>query len=129
MSGPTSFTPCINQAIKHFKGDDNPGYHIVLIITDGETMTAEEDRKAFIAASSYPLSFIIVGVGDGPFNAAKEFDDMPGRKFDNVQFVEYAKIANKGRHREPLFALHALMEIPEQYQAIKHLGYLKRHRK
>lgn len=125
MSGPTSFTPCIDRAVNYIKKETS-GYHIVLIITDGKTMTFEEDKKAFIEASKYPLSFVIVGVGDGPFDEAKEFDDMLGRKFDNVQFVDYAQFADKGEFRRALFALNALMEIPEQYQAVRQLGYLKK---
>jgi len=123
LSGPTSFVPLIREAINIIK--EEGGYHILLIIADGQVSSPETNRQAIVEASKYPLSIVLIGVGDGPWELMHEFDDeLPNRRFDNFQFVEFNDIIRTYKGNESAFAMHALMEIPEQYQAIRQLGLL-----
>lgn len=135
LSGPTSFAPLIYAAIDIVKRSGQ--FHILVIIADGQvtgnignhrgilSQQEKETIDAIVAASNFPLSILMVGVGDGPWDMMQHFDDsLPRRRFDNFQFVNYTQIMAKYRDsalRETAFALAALMEIPKQYTAIKHL--------
>uniref|UniRef100_A0A6N2L8A4 RING-type domain-containing protein n=1 Tax=Salix viminalis TaxID=40686 RepID=A0A6N2L8A4_SALVM len=115
-------------------------YHVLLIIADGQVtrsvdthhgqLSPQESRtiNAIVKASEYPLSIILVGVGDGPWEMMREFDDnIPARAFDNFQFVNFTEIMSKNAsqsRKETEFALAALMEIPAQYKATIELGLL-----
>ncbi|GJZ93734.1 E3 ubiquitin protein ligase RGLG2-like protein, partial [Tanacetum coccineum] len=83
---------------------------------------------AIVEASKLPLSIVLVGVGDGPWDTMKEFDDnIPSRSFDNFQFVNFTEIMKKNVppiRKETEFALAALMEIPTQYKATIELNIL-----
>lgn len=87
-----------------------------------------------------------MGVGDGPWEMMKEFDDgLPTRRFDNFQFVEYnAVMKMNAKNPDAGFAIMALMELPgalllnkccectrsdceslaDQYKTIRRLGML-----
>uniref|UniRef100_A0A0E0JTX5 RING-type domain-containing protein n=1 Tax=Oryza punctata TaxID=4537 RepID=A0A0E0JTX5_ORYPU len=148
LSGPTSFAPLIYAAISVVE-NSNWQYHVLVIIADGQVTTSNtKDGKlspqeqatiqAIVDASYYPLSIVMVGVGDGPWDAMQHFDDcIPDRAFDNFQFVNFTEIMSTSKDmpkKEAAFALAALMEIPSQYKATqglrppeKHAGHVASH--
>jgi E3 ubiquitin-protein ligase RGLG len=141
LSGPTSFAPIIEMATTIVEQSGGQ-YHVLVIIADGQVtrsvdtefgqLSTQEQMTvdAIVQASEFPLSIILVGVGDGPWDMMKEFDDnIPARSFDNFQFVNFTAIMSKKitqSKKETEFALSALMEIPLQYKATLELGILGR---
>ncbi|XP_050384247.1 E3 ubiquitin-protein ligase RGLG2 isoform X2 [Argentina anserina] len=139
LSGPTSFAPIIEMAVTIVEQSGGQ-YHVLVIIADGQvTRSVDTERgklspqeqktvDAIVEASKFPLSIILVGVGDGPWDMMKEFDDnIPARAFDNFQFVNFMEIMSKNvpsLRKETEFALAALMEIPPQYKATIELNLL-----
>lgn len=118
MQGPTSLVPLITTASNIVQTTGK--YHILVVITDGIIDDVKETTAAIVAASRLPLSIVCVGVGPGPWETMKKFDDaLPDRLFDNFQFVEYEK-----QESDVNFACAALQEIPEQYRTIKQRGLL-----
>jgi hypothetical protein len=142
LAGPTNFAPIIDVAIKIVR--ETKAYHILLIIADGQVTQEDETIKAIVRASSFPLSIVLVGVGDGPWDQMRRFDDeLPQRRFDNFQFVCFDHVKHILREvaaasppptleaapaatemADAYFAMAALMEIPEQFRAIRKLRLL-----
>ncbi|KAJ4975097.1 hypothetical protein NE237_000203 [Protea cynaroides] len=97
-------------------------------VKKGRSKQEEETFKSIVTASSYALSIVLVGVGDGPWDEMKRFcDNIPGRKFDNFQFVNLTDIMKKElkpSEKEAAFAQVALRKIPNQYKKSEELKLL-----
>ncbi|RDX57879.1 E3 ubiquitin-protein ligase RGLG4, partial [Mucuna pruriens] len=148
LSGPTSYAPVIEAAIDIVEKSRGQ-FHVLVIVADGQVtrsvntgdgeLSPQEEKtiKAIVDASAYPLAIVLVGVGDGPWEDMKKFDDrIPAREYDNfqhispfAQFVNFTEIMSKSTspsEKEAAFALAALMEIPFQYKATMEFGILGR---
>ncbi|XP_059318312.1 E3 ubiquitin-protein ligase RGLG4 isoform X1 [Lycium ferocissimum] len=141
LSGPTSYGPVVDAAVDIVERTGGQ-YHVLVIIADGQVtrsvdtsdmeLSPQEEKtiNSFVTASMYPLSIVLVGVGDGPWEDMQKFDDrIPAREFDNFQFVNFTAIMKNNTTdsaKEAAFALAALMEIPIQYKAARELGLLGR---
>ena len=132
LSGPTSFAPIIDKAIEIVR--EARSYHILLIVADGQVTSESETIAAIVRASAVPLSIVLVGVGDGPWDMMRQFDDeLPQRQFDNFQFTCFTDLRAKleagqcsPEKLDACLALGMLMEIPEQFKAVKKLKLLSK---
>ncbi|KAL7222707.1 hypothetical protein ACSBR1_024411 [Camellia fascicularis] len=130
LSGPTSFAPIIEMAITIVEQSDCQ-YHVLVIIADGPVTGAkgswdpspleEETIDAIVNAREYPLTIIVVGVGDGPWDTMKNvLGHRSVRNYKNFQFVNFTEIMSKDMdisRKEAAFARAALRGIPSQYKA------------
>lgn len=133
LSGPTSFAPVIRMAIEECKKEPRI-HHTLFILTDGETTTVKEDKRAIIEASNYPLSICVIGVGDGnmagvrgrAWEVMQHLDDeMVGQsKFDNFNFNHFP--LNEPLTQEFMLkeCMETIDELPNQYYMCKKLGYI-----
>ncbi|KAL3891897.1 hypothetical protein ACJMK2_004139 [Sinanodonta woodiana] len=124
-SGSADFVPLIEQAVKIVK--EIKRYHILVIITDGKIGNMKTTNDAIVEASKWPLSIVVIGVGDGPWDDMMKLDDeLSEREFDNFQFVDYHNVTKDASNTYAALALGALMEIPEQYRIIKNHELLRK---
>lgn len=124
LSGPTSFAPLIRKTIEIVRKDRD--FTVLVIIADGQVTAVRQTQAAIVEASKLPIAIVCVGVGDGPWEEMKGFDDgIPARKVDNFQSVEFAAVVNAareaGRALEDYFTLAALAELPQLIPALKRL--------
>ena len=77
FAGPTLFSALLGQAIDeciHLQKQMNQ-YMILFILTDGEIHDKPQVIDQIIRCCTLPISLIIVGVGNGPFDIMNELDD------------------------------------------------------
>ncbi|CAL5375090.1 unnamed protein product [Camellia sinensis] len=128
LTRPTSFAPIIEMAITIVEQSECR-YHVLVIIADVtanasllfQSPQIKKTIDAIVKAREYPLSIIVVGVGDGPWDMMENFlNDVPVH--DSFKFQ--AKIMSKNMdisRKEAAFAIAALRGIPSQYKSTLNL--------
>ncbi|ETL41003.1 hypothetical protein L916_07933, partial [Phytophthora nicotianae] len=59
LSGPTNFAPVIKETIRAVQ--KSGGYHILVIIADGQVTNEEDTRNAIVEASNWPICTLSMG--------------------------------------------------------------------
>lgn len=125
LYGPTNFAPVIQHVTRFAQTyQDGRQYFVLLIITDGIITDMDMTKQAIIEASKYPMSIIIVGVGEEDFSAMEELDSddklltyyNQKAQRDIVQFVELRKFvsARDGTWDKVMLAKEVMAEVPGQ---------------
>ncbi|XP_046386200.1 copine-8-like [Ischnura elegans] len=137
LYGPTNFSPVIHHVAKFASAfRDGANYFILLIITDGVISDMAKTIKAIVAASTLPMSIIIVGVGPADFDAMEVLDsdgtplaadDGSKAVRDIVQFVPLRNFVRPGvdpRTTMASLAKEVLAEIPTQFLSYMHRNHI-----
>ena len=102
-------------------------FHVLVIVADGQVTKEKETIASIVEASHYPLSIIVIGVGDGPWQQMYEFDKLfPEREYDNFRFVEFHKTYGNCRNPQAAVACSILQYVPEQYVDMQEKGIMQR---
>ena len=104
LYGPTMFSPWLRYTVDMIKEKlDQKIYHIYVILTDGDIHDMPLTKDIIVEGSEYPLSIIIIGLGEHNFDKMIELDgddvilrNTQGRatKRDIVQFVKFNDYRN-----------------------------------
>ncbi|XP_019852495.1 PREDICTED: copine-9-like isoform X2 [Amphimedon queenslandica] len=125
LHGPTNFSSFLDTAKKYASTgvtQERQQYYILLVITDGEITDMQNTIDRIVAASTLPLSIVIVGVGGANFSKMEilDADDNPlvdkyNKKMerDIVQFVPLREYQSRAGANFSL-AKETLAEIPGQ---------------
>lgn len=98
-------------------------YHCLLILTDGIIHDLRETVDRIVRGASYPLSIIIVGIGDADFTAMEtldsdEYDLVDGHgeaaRRDICQFVKLNEFKEGDYTHVDKLAEAVLGEVPDQ---------------
>ena len=122
LSGPTIFSQVLDTAHAiATSGMDGSQYFVLLILTDGEITDMDNTRDRIVQMSGFPISILIVGVGNCEFEKMEQLDGDDGMltgsdnrtraQRDIVQFVPFRDYRGK---TPEAFSSELLAEIPYQ---------------
>jgi hypothetical protein len=119
---PTHFSYVIEKIINMTVEDLNNKkfiYSILVIMTDGKVEDYQDTVNSIVKASEYPISIIIVGIGQNKFENMNVLADDNNRLIDLkgksavrdiVKFLPFTKFENN----EPVLAEQIFKEVPRQ---------------
>lgn len=85
LEGPTFFAPLIRDTLSLIETQNTSGkiYYILMILTDGQINDMDETCDVLVKAASYPLSVIIIGIGNADFS---NMDTLGKQWFVNIRW-------------------------------------------
>lgn len=131
FDGPTLFAPVITKVMSEIKKEMDSGvtnhYYILMILTDGMINDMDKTCDIIWEAAYYPLSIIIIGIGNADFKNMETLDgdtvlltNSKGEvtKRDLVQFVQFNKYKNRIEVEGVIneLAEEVLKEVPRQVE-------------
>lgn len=99
---------------KYTKEEPDTTPVFIIFINDGGVV--KPTRKVIMAASSLPIFWQFVGIGDSDFEVLKQLDTMSGRLVDNASFIHLDRIEDVSD--EELYD-QLLNEFPQWLKAAK----------
>ena len=93
-------------------------------LEDACQLAREETTKAVIEASQVPLSIMVVGIGDGPWEIFDAFNNhIHWREFDNFSFAAWDDVAEE---KFPAYEIgkRCLSQVPNQLKQLRKLGMI-----
>jgi len=59
---------------KYEESQYNQRYNVLIILTDGEILDIDQTHHELVESSEYPLSVIIIGIGEAEFGIMETLD-------------------------------------------------------
>lgn len=126
-----NLAPIINESISIIRKEIDEGmnkYYILLLLINTSCRDIQDMKNALVKASEYPISIIIVGIGEGNFDEMERLNKDDNQiinsngdkiKRDFVQFCLLNKYNHKNNNQVKLYGKlvnEVLSEIPRQVE-------------
>ncbi len=131
LYGPTLFSRFLKEFLDDVKEMQSDAvYHVIMILTDGDIHDMPETKDMIVELSKYPVSIIIIGLGEDDFGKMIELDgddidvwNQRGQAWerDIVQFVKFNEFRDRGFNS---LSEEVLYEVPDQVGG--YLEYMKK---
>ena len=123
MWGPSLFAPQLRVLLDYMKINIELNmYHIFVILTDGCMHDLRDTVDVILECTNFPVSIIIIGVGDADFTAMEQLDSDDRLLLDGwnkeaqrdiVQFVDFNEFKDGTVINGDYLAEAVLQEVPD----------------